>query len=160
LIREVYAMLFIPSRRCALALVLLVQSASLPAFAALGADVSTVAADGLKMKGMVHVSTAEAFSVHEIETPSGTLVREYVSPAGKVFGVAWRGPKMPDLAQTLGAYFKEYSEAPRSRPTDHKHFAIALPGLVMQSSARMHAYSGRAYVPELLPPNVSATDIK
>jgi hypothetical protein len=158
LIREVYAMLFIPSRCWALALALLVQAAALPAFAALGADADTVATDGLKMKGMVRVSVADAYSVHEIATPSGTLVREYVSPAGKVFGVAWRGPKMPDLAQTLGVYFKQYSEAPRT--SDHKHFAIAVPGLVMQSSARMHAYSGRAYVPELLPPNVSATDIK
>jgi hypothetical protein len=160
LILEVYAMTFIPSRRWALFVALLVQSASLPAFAALGADVSSVATDGLKMKGMVHVSAAQAYSVHEIETPSGTLVREYVSPAGTVFAVAWRGPKMPDLQQTLGAYFKLYSEAPRTRPADHKHFAIALPGLVMQSSGRMRAYFGRAYVPELLPQNVSVTDIR
>jgi hypothetical protein len=153
-------MTFIPSRRWALAVALLVQAATPAAFAALGADVSTVAADGLKMKGMVRVSAAQAYSVHEIEAPSGTLVREYVSPAGKVFAVAWRGPKMPDLQQTLGVYFKQYSEAPRSRPADHKHFAIALPGFVMQSSGRMRAYVGRAYVPELMPPNVSATDIK
>ena len=151
-------MLFIPLRRHALALALLLQSLCLPAFAALGADVSTVSADGLKMKGMVHVSVTSAYSVHEIETPSGTLVREYVSAAGKVFGVAWRGPRMPDLEQTLGVYFKQYSEAPRT--ADHKHFALTAPGLVMQSSARMHAYSGRAYVPELMPQNVSATDIK
>jgi len=64
------------------------------------------------------------------------------------------------LQQTLGVYFKQYSEAPRTQPSDHKHFAIVLPGLVMQSSGRMHAYFGRAYVPQLLPPNVAVTDIQ
>jgi hypothetical protein len=160
LILEAYTMTFIPSRFGALALALLLQSASLPVFAALGADVSTVASDGEKMQGMVRISAAQAYSVHEIETPAGTRVREYVSAAGKVFAVAWQGPKMPDLQQTLGVYFKQFSEAPRTRPSDHKHFAIALPGLVMQSSARMRAYSGRAYVPQLVPQNVSVTDIK
>src|SRR5450755_5113228 len=108
--------MLIPSGRCALGVALLIQAASVPAFAALGADASSIASDGLQMKGMVRVSAAQAYSVHEIETPSGTLVREYVSPAGKVFAVAWRGPKMPDLQQTLGVYFKQYSEAPRSQP--------------------------------------------
>jgi hypothetical protein len=153
-------MTLIPSRLWALGIALLIQSASLPAFAALGADVGSIAADGLKMKGTVRVSAASAYSVHEIETPSGTLVREYVSPAGKVFAVAWRGPTMPDLRQTLGEYFTQYSAAPRAEPASHKHFAIASPGLVMQSSGRMRAFFGRAYVPELVPQNVAITDIQ
>jgi len=153
-------MMLIRSRRWALAVALLVQASSLPAFAALGADASSIATDGLKMKGMVRVSAARAYAVHEIETPSGTLVREYVSPAGKVFAVAWRGPKMPDLEQTLGVYFKQYRDAPRQNPAAHKHFAIASPGLVVQSNGRMRAYFGRAYVPALLPPNVAVTDIQ
>jgi hypothetical protein len=154
-------MMFTASRRWALAVAFLaVQAASLPAFAALGADVDSIATDGLKMKGMVRVSALRAYSVHEIETPAGTLVREYVSPTGKVFAVAWRGPKMPDLKQTLGVYFQQYSDAPRTRPADHKHFSLTLPGLVMQSSAHMRAYAGRAYVPALLPQNVAVTDIQ
>jgi Protein of unknown function (DUF2844) len=153
-------MTFIPSRRWTLAIALLLQTASLPAFAALGADLASIATDELKMKGMARVSTAQAYSVHEIATPSGTRVREYVSPAGKVFAVSWRGPKMPDLKQTLGLYFQQYSAAPRSGPSDHKHFAIALPGLVLQSSAHGRLYAGWAYVPALLPQNVSVTDIE
>jgi hypothetical protein len=34
--------------------------------------------------------------------PEGTSVRRYVSPAGKVVAVAWKGPVMPDLRQVLG----------------------------------------------------------
>jgi Protein of unknown function (DUF2844) len=153
-------MTFIPPRRWTLAIALLLQVTSLPAFAALGADVASIATDELKMKGMARVSAAQAFSVHEIATPAGTRVREYVSPAGKVFAVSWRGPKMPDLKQTLGVYFEQFSAAPRSGPSDRKHFAIALPDLVLQSSAHGRSYAGRAYVPALVPQNVSVTDIK
>jgi uncharacterized protein DUF2844 len=153
-------MTFIPSRRWTLAIALLLQITSLPALAALGADVESIATDQLKLKGMAHVTSAQAYAVHEIQTPSGTLVREYVSPAGKVFAVSWRGPRMPDLKQTLGAYFQQYTSAPRAGPADRKHFAINLPDLVMQSSAHGRMYAGRAYVPGLVPQNVSVTDIQ
>jgi hypothetical protein len=153
-------MTFIPSRRWTLAIALLLQTTSLPVWAALGADVESIAADQLKLKGMAHGTSAQAYSVHEIQTPSGTLVREYVSPAGKVFAVSWRGPRMPDLKQTLGVYFQQYTTAPRTVPSDRKHFAISLPELVMQSSAHGRMYAGRAYVPGLVPQNVSVTDIQ
>lgn len=153
-------MTFIPPRRWTLAIALLLQAASLPAFAALGADVASIATDELQMKGMARVSGTQAYTVHEIETPAGTRVREYVSPAGKVFAVSWRGPKMPDLKQTLGVYFPQFSAAPRSGPADRKHFTIARPDLVLQSSAHARSYAGRAYVPGLIPQNVSVTDIQ
>ena len=48
--------------------------------------------------------------MHEITTPSGTVVREYVSPDGKVFGVAWRGAFLPDFQQILGSYYGEFAK--------------------------------------------------
>jgi Protein of unknown function (DUF2844) len=150
----------IPCRRWVVAAAVLIQAASLPAFAALGADADSVANDALKLKGTVRASGGAAFTVHEIQTPSGTLVREYVTPAGKVFAIAWRGPTVPDLAQLLGVYFKQYNDAPRTSPSDHKHFAIAQPDFVMQSSGRMRAFRGRAYIPGLVPQNVAFTDIQ
>jgi hypothetical protein len=153
-------MKFIPSRRWALGVVLLIQVVSFPALAELGGDVSSIQNDQLKMKGTVQVSPALAYTVHEIQIPSGTVVREYVSAAGKVFAVTWRGPHVPDMQQTLGTYFKAYTSAPRAKHSDHKRFAIAEPGFVLQSSGHMRAYFGRAYVPQLLPQNVSVTDIQ
>jgi uncharacterized protein DUF2844 len=148
------------SKRSLFGVALLIQSLSLPALAALGGDLSSVESDQLQMKGMLRTTVAAAYTVHEIQVPSGTVVREYVTPAGKVFAVVWRGPQMPDLRQTLGAYFNEYTQAPRPLHPNHAHFEIANPGFVLQSTGHMRAYSGRAYVPQLLPQNVALTDIK
>jgi hypothetical protein len=150
----------LPSRRWALGVALLIQAASLPALAALGGDVSSVANDQQKMKGTLLVSPAVSYTVHEIQTPSGTVVREYVSAAGKVFAVTWHGPHAPDMQQTLGSYFAAYTTAPRALHPDHKHFAISEPGFVLQSAGHMRAYFGRAYVPQLLPENLSLSDIQ
>jgi hypothetical protein len=47
--------------------------------------------------------------------PLGTVVREYVSPDGKVFGIAWNGPTMPDLRQLMGEHFDHYVQAVAKR---------------------------------------------
>ena len=59
-------------------------------------------------------STA-AYSVTQTTLASGDIVREYVSTAGTVFGIAWSGPMMPDLPTLLGAYFTQYDSARRGR---------------------------------------------
>jgi hypothetical protein len=148
------------SWRCALAALLLIQAFSLPAFAALGGNLSSIEDDQLKMKGTLRTTVGERYTVHEIQTSQGTLVREYVAPSGVVFAVSWRGPKMPDLRQTLGNYFTQFTDAPRPVHPNHAHFAISEPNLVLQSSGHMRAYFGRAYDPQLLPANVPVTDIQ
>lgn len=148
------------SRCGALGAALLIQAFSVPVFAGLGGNLSSVEADQLKMKGTLRTTVAAAYTVHEIQTPAGTVVREYVAPAGTVFAVAWRGPKMPDLRQTLGTYFKQFTDAPRPAHPNHAHFAVTQPNFVLQSSGHMRAYYGRAYDPQLLPQNVAVTDIR
>jgi hypothetical protein len=90
------------------------------------------------------------------------VVREYVSPAGKVFGVAWQGPRIPDLRQLLGAYYAQYeSAASAARSVRHRGpLLIQEPGLVVQSGGHMRAYNGLAYVPDLLPAGVRAEEIR
>ena len=75
---------------------------------------ATVAADQAHVDGKLAVSRAPKYTVHEIAAPSGVVVREFVSPAGTVFGVAWTGPTMPDLRQVLGPYFDRYVRLPRT----------------------------------------------
>lgn len=148
-----------PQRR-ALAALLLIQALSLPTFAALGGNLGSIEDDQLKMKGTLRTTVAEHYTVHEIQTPAGTLLREYVAPSGVVFAVAWRGPRVPDLRQTLGSYFTQFTAAPRPAHPNHAHFAISEPNLVLQSSGHMRAYAGRAYDPQLLPANVAVSDIQ
>jgi Protein of unknown function (DUF2844) len=132
-----------------------------PAFAALGGDTTSVQADLVKMKGALRMTSTAGYTVHEITTPAGTVVREYLSPGDKVFAVSWRGPLIPDLRQMLGDYYGQFAQA-ASAPHigGHSHLAVEQPGLVVQSSGRMRAFFGRAWAPDLVPQNFSVNDIK
>lgn len=142
----------------------LLGPASLPALAALGGDVDSVQADGTHLKAELRAATPGAgYSVQQLELPSGTVVSEYVSPSGTVFGVSWHGPTMPNLHQLLGTYFQQYvaaSSLARHNGATRRHFQIRQPDLIVQSGGRMRSYYGRAYVPSLLPANVTADDIQ
>jgi Protein of unknown function (DUF2844) len=130
------------------------------AHAALGDDVASVEADRVHMKASLRVVAAALFTVHEIAAPSGTVVKEFVSPAGKVFAVAWTGPFMPDLRQTLGRYFDTYQSGPRSRAMRRRLAQMNAPDLVVVSGGRPRAFAGQAYVPSLMPAGVTPDQIK
>lgn len=132
---------------------------AVPAAAALGGDESTVASDNAVLSGRIKVARVQRYAVHEIAAPSGTVVREFVSPAGKVFAVAWSGPTMPDLRQVLGPYFDTYVAAVAQRKAKGP-VNVVLPGLVVQSSGHMRAFSGKAYLPDAVPAGVASEEIK
>ncbi|HXY02136.1 MAG TPA: DUF2844 domain-containing protein [Terriglobales bacterium] len=135
---------------------------SLPALASLGGDVSSVEADGVHMKASANVAQTGGYQVHEMKVPTGTVVKEYVSPAGRVFAVSWHGPFIPDMQQILGAYFQQFSAALQAQPHQYGRHPLNLqePGFVVQTGGHMRAYTGRAYVPEMLPQGVHADEIK
>src|SRR5258708_27608906 len=89
---------------CAIA----IGALAVPAFAGLGADAASVQSDVVRMRGALRVTEGAGFAVHEITSPSGTVVREYVSPDNRVFAVSWRGPGIPDLRQMLGSYYDQF----------------------------------------------------
>jgi len=141
--------------------IVLTAAVATPAFAALGGDSTTVQADVARMKGVLRIASSAAFTVHEITTESGVVVREYVSPDDKVFAVSWRGPLIPDLRQMLGGYYGQFQQAANAPHLGgHRHLTIREPGLVVQSSGRMRAFFGRAWAPDLVPQNFSVDDIK
>jgi hypothetical protein len=130
--------------------------ASRVALATLGGDVSSVESDRVRMKAAA-VTTTESgpYTVHSMQTPSGTTVREFANADGTVFAVTWQGPFPPDLRQTLGTYFQKYQTAPRARRYGHSHDTVEQPDLVVHSSGHLRAFSGSAYVPQLVPAGVS-----
>jgi hypothetical protein len=135
----------------------------LPAFAALGGDLSSVQADQAHMKASIKTTTGQAFTLHEIKTPMGSIVHEYVSSDGKVFAVAWRGPSMPPMQQILGTYFQQFSDGVQAHHAAHvgrSPLNIQQPGLVVQSSGHPRGYFGRAYVPQMLPQGVTPDQIR
>ena len=145
----------------ALVAVLLAGMVASPAFAGLGDDASSVTNDAVKMKAQARSTPANGYTVSEMTLPSGTVVNEYVSAEGKVFAVTWKGESMPDLSQTLSSYFEQYKAAAAATPAaGHHHLIVRQDDLVVVSGGHMRAWSGKAYVPSLLPPNFSASEIK
>ncbi len=136
-------------------------------WAELGGDANTVAADQRQMQGAGRIVRMSLdYAIHEYEANSGTLVREYVSPDGKVFGVAWRGPFLPDFQQIFGAYYQQFAqgaEASRNAGPRRSHNApltVEEPELVVHSAGHARAYAGFAYVPGLVPPGVDPKEIR
>jgi hypothetical protein len=132
--------------------------------ASLGRDASTIDADRVRMQGaLLRIARSDAYTVHELRSASGTTVREYVSSNGIVFAVAWQGPWLPDLRQMLGPYFDDYLRAVQSTTGQRRargSLTIDLPDLSVQISGHPRAFSGRAYVPRLMPLRVQAETIR
>ena len=149
----------------ALGAALLAGQAMAPAEAGLGNTLASVQSDRMSMKGQLRTRSGAGYSVQEITAASGTVVREYVASSGVVFAVSWYGPSMPDLQQTLGSYFTEFQSAVQARraqhpgPRGHNHLEIHTPSLVVRSLGHMRQYFGMAYVPALMPPNLSLSDL-
>jgi hypothetical protein len=133
-----------------------------PALAALGGDVSSVQADQAHMNAQLRIQTGQAYTVHELHQTNGTVVKEFISPAGKVFAVSWSGPFMPDLRQLMGTYFEQFSQAAqtRVRRPGRAPLNIQQNGLVVQSGGHMRAFFGKAYLSDQLPQSVGPEMIR
>jgi hypothetical protein len=138
-----------------------------PAQASLGGDVGSIQADQVKLQGTRQATAKAAYTVHEIQAASGTVVREYLGADGKVFAVAFKGPFFPDMRQLLGYYFAQYSAARQAQVAQNPNMRLARrpvvvdeAGLNVQIGGHPRAFAGRAYVPGNLPAGVRVEDIQ
>lgn len=130
--------------------------------AALGEPADSVEADRKTMSAARGETTArEGYTVQTVESDS-TTVREYISPSGVVFGIAWNGLTHPDLMPLLGSYADEYDHALRkaSREPGRRHLQIKTNRIVVEKWGHMRNLQGRSYAIDLIPPGVSVDDIK
>ena len=144
----------------ALILTFALIATALPGRAPLGGSVDTVATDQVKLQAKRAITQTREYSIHQISSDDGTLIKEYVTPAGKVFGVSWTGPTIPDLTQLLGSYSAEFQTAVRAQPRRRKAGVVHNPDLVVESTGHMRAFYGRAYVNSMLPSGVTAETVK
>ncbi|MBC8736838.1 hypothetical protein OKW30_003875 [Paraburkholderia sp. Clong3] len=109
-------------------------------------------------------SIPASYTVRETTFGNGTVVREYLSTSGAVFGISWHGPQMPDLSDLLGSYFPQYvagvKAARAARGNARGPVAVDESGLVVRSGGHMGAFSGVAWLPSALPAGVSGSDIQ
>jgi hypothetical protein len=138
---------------------------TLPAPAArggLGERAASVQADLARIRGQIRRRIAPGYRVDEITTPAGTVVKEFISPAGVVFAVSWRGPVMPDLAQIMGSGYFTMLKAAETRERaslGHNHVQLRTPQLIVHAGGHMRFFFGVAYVPSLVPPDVSISNL-
>ena len=138
------------------ALFLMARTAS----AALGGDAASLQADQAALNATQHITAAADYQVYELQTASGTVVREYLSTTGVVFAIAWQGPALPNQRLLLGDYFTRYTDAARNWSGGHGHLLIREDDLVVESSGHMRAFFGRAYLPQQIPPGAAVSDIQ
>ena len=134
-----------------------------PTQAALGESVDSVASDQKSLSAVKRATTVRnGYTVHEFAL-DGTVVREYVSSSGIVFGIAWNGLTYPDLTPLLGSYAGEYQAALRQtprRPGYRRYQIVKTDRIVVEKWGHMRNLKGRAYAPGLIPPGVSIDEIK
>jgi hypothetical protein len=137
---------------------LLILVSRRPVTATLGGDEASVGTDRAQMRAAQRVVRNERYILYELRTSSGTVVREFVSSAGTVFGVAWQGPV--DVRQILGSYFDSYTalRAGRWGRADQAPLSIFTPDLWARSTSPTHR--ARVYVPTLVPRGVDAASIR
>ena len=113
------------------------------------------------MKGTLHSIDMKSYVVHEIAA-SGTVMREYVSPAGTVFGVSWEGQFPPDFQHLLGLYYEQAKQTGSQQQPSPRRAPIAIdtPSLVFRQSGHPRSFHGVAYIPQLVPGGVAASDIR
>jgi hypothetical protein len=125
------------------------------AWAILGQPAESVFVDQQRLHAQLQTIAADDYVVQHLEAADGTVVREYVSSSGVVFGVAWQGPKVPDLTQLLGAYFPFYQAALSAPVHRRAPVVVHTEALVIEMAGHMRAFAGRAYLPDLVPPTIA-----
>jgi hypothetical protein len=128
-----------------------------PLGATLGVDESSVSLDQKALRGTDHEESRPGYKIHQITVADGTMVQEFVSPVGLVFGITWRASHMPNLEQLLGSSLTELQVALQSKT--HRYgggpLIVRTNNLVFVSGGHVRSFHGYAYVPGLVPPNVS-----
>ena len=140
----------------------LIATLPLTAAASLGGNVDSITNDQTSTRAQMRAVPSNGYTIHELTTEGGITVREFASADGVVFAIAWHGPTIPDLEQLLGSYFPQFRSAMAQRHARGIRGPVALQqdDLVVESQGHMRDYSGRAYVPSLLPPQVTVAEIQ
>jgi hypothetical protein len=135
------------------------------ALAALGQVTTSIPAfSSSATPGAAKLAAAQSrpYTMQTLQLENGTNVVEYVSPAGLVFAVSWRGPVLPDLSALLGDYFKTFKfETDQARVKGRRGSPVSIEqdGLVVRSNGRMRNFFGYAYAPDLIPAGVNIKNI-
>ena len=143
-----------------LRILLILMMGALPAWAALGEYEGSVSLDQRILRGEIREEVHAGYKLHQIMTSDGAVIREYVSPEGKVFAISWHAHFIPNLQQLLGSYFPRVQQAARAKVQRGGPLVINTGDFIYFSGGRMMNFHGSAFVPGLLPKNVTAEAVR
>jgi hypothetical protein len=131
-----------------------------PSAAATEVQPGAASAEATVQSYILRASTGEKYTYNEFVTASNLRVREFLTPKGKVFGIAWQGPRTPDLQVLLGSYFPGWRDAVANQPHQSLHRSvIQTPSLVVRMAGAMGFVTGSAWAPRLVPAGVDARNV-
>lgn len=130
--------------------------------ACLGGDLTSVLDDAAELHATAQDTLLQQFQVEEIVSDNGMRVREFLDRKGIVFAVTWAGPAAPDLQRLLGTQFASYTTAltARTRLGLQRSVRVATPDLVVESVGHLRNFTGRAWLPAMMPTGVSTADLR
>jgi hypothetical protein len=144
----------------AVAALVLATGFSPTARAALGDDVSAVAADQARLGATLRVHRRATYAIHELCAAAGAKLREFVNDEGKVFAVAWSGGFRPNLRDVMGAHYDRFIASRRGRRVARGIARIELPGMVVVMGGYLRTFFGHAVLTDLLPKGVAVEDLR
>ncbi len=108
--------------------------------------------DAVRQSQAARSSPAGApYTALSYELASGTRVQAWRAPDGSIFAVGWDGPFLPDLRRLLGPHFGLLERQAPAGAGPAAHVLVGDGTAIVESSGRLGAFSGRAWLPALLP---------
>lgn len=136
------------------AIVFLVTLLPCLSFAGLGDVDGSIERDRVKMRASHVVVIKPQYSIHDLKTPDGSRVRQYVSLNGQVFAVTWSTQYKPDMSSLLGNSFGSYdaaTQAAGSRGGIQRQMRHETQDLYVQANSHLNIFSGSAYLKSASP---------
>ena len=101
-----------------------------------------------------------SYTAHSTRTADGVTVHEYASRSGVVFAVTWSGPVRPDMTVLLGSYFPNFAAAARRGKRGTGPLVERSGDLQIESIGYQGQFTGKAWVPRLVPTQVDVGDLE
>jgi len=130
-------------------------------WAELGGKKTSTLVGSIYSKAPHKAASNSDFEVDKITLDSGTVITEYVSLSGTVFGVSWTGPTKPNLKEIFGnSNYERYVSHVQKTASPRARLNLNDSDLVIESSGHQGHFFGRAFLPLEVPPNMKTDEIQ
>jgi hypothetical protein len=128
--------------------------------AGLGDGGSGPLADASALRATDSVSGNGLYVRHELLTPTGDLIHEYVNAAGVTFAITWSGIVQPNLSVLLGSHYTDYLAETGQSSSQHHQVIVHSTLLHIEVRKLPRGFMGAAQLRAAIPVGVLAGDLR